>query len=868
MVRIALKQQDKTLGRMAEAGQGHQAKMQETQAWWLPDIHLYSMGGFLWMGVATGTLPAGLARLAVKGNYSEAASGVFCLAMASVVAWLSLRIGKGLPHHQMFPVMSVLFAACGAAQIAEVLANGRNSPSWFLSGMRIFVPVALLLLAILMFISIPPLLVVLRASDEVRTLRGQAKFQALVRAAPMAVVGTDLEGRVTSWNPSAEKIFGWSQEEILGTLMLTIPEDGKEEQLALLERTLKGQVTTGFESVRVNRAGERFPVNISRAPLRDETGQLTGMMATIEDISERKRIDRELKEKSATLSAVTDALNTFLETGDWAAASKHLLVHVLKQTKSETGFLGVVLDGPVLRVLAHQGIEWDPQVNRQLYDAKLSQQAAQGFFELAHQKNLLGEVIHKGQTVVSNQPSSDPRSGGLPPGHPRIHSFLGVPIFKGSTVVGVIAVANRPKGYTGEELCPLEMMSQTTGMLYDSYRQNLKRAQLEEQSSRLKGEFLQAQKMEVLGQLSGGIAHDFNNMLMVLSGSTELLERTLPPQSSGSKYVEQIRRTIEKGAAITKQLLAFSRKQVLNAKPADLHEILTDCEIMLPRFLGSDVLLTFQHHAAHSWIRADAGQIEQAIANLAINARDAMPGGGSLTISTRNAFALPEGASTNGDVPAPSGWVVLEIKDTGCGMDEETRNHVFEPFFTTKPVGKGTGLGLSTVYGLVRQFGGHIYLESQTGLGSLFQLYFPVLDSPVVSQPCAPLAPLDAERSHRLTILLADDEPSLRAAVAEYLRNAGHLVLESNSPHEAIELAHSHSGPIDVLLTDIVMPSIRGIELARQVVELRPDIHVIYISGYAQGLPEAQIPPGAAFLQKPFRFASLAEQLKLVSRKA
>jgi PAS domain S-box-containing protein len=734
--------------------------------------------------------------------------------------------------------------------------------------MGIFVPAAYLALSVLMILCTPALFTVLRASDEVRRLRGQERFQALVKAAPMAVVGADCEGRVTSWNPAAERIFGWTQAEIVGTRALTMPEESKEAQFALRERTLKGEVITGFETERINRAGERFPVSISTAPLRDEAGRLTGIMATIEDIRERKRIERELGEITATLAAVTDALNSFLESGDWAAASMHLLSHALKQTRSELGFLAVVLDGPILRVLAQEGVVWDPHVNLQLYDAKMSQQAAQGYFELAHHKNLFEELIKLGKTVVSNKPGSDPRSGGVPPGHPALHSFLGVPIFKGSTVAAVIAVANRPGGYTGVELRSLEAMSQVTGVLYDSYRQNLKRKQLEEQRSNLEGEFRQSQKMELLGQISGGVAHDFNNMLMVLSGSTELLERALSPQSPASRYVEQIRRTVEKAAVITKQLLAFSRKQVLDTKAVDIHEILTDCEFMLPSLVGSDVQLTFQHQAARSWMLADAAQLEQAIANLAINARDAMPGGGSLTISTRNASALPERASSNGDSIEVFDWVVLEVEDSGCGMDQETRNHIFEPFFTTKPPGKGTGLGLSTVYGIVRQFEGHIYVESQPGLGSRFQLFFPVRASPALSPASVPHAAVASNIAHGLTVLIADDEPALRAAVVEYLRGAGHQVLESNSSHEALELARSHSGSIDVLITDMVMPGLRGTELAQQVAEFRPGVHVIFMSGYAQSLPEAQIPPGAAFLQKPFRFASLGEQLKLVARKA
>jgi len=384
--------------------------------------------------------------------------------------------------------------------------------------------------------------------------------------------------------------------------------------------------------------------------------------------------------------------------------------------------------------------------------------------------------------------------------------------------------------------------------------------------------------MEVLGQLAGGIAHDFNNMLMVLTGSAELLEATLPPKSKGRPYLEQFQRTTERAAAITRQLLAFSRKQVLGAKPVDLHEVLTESEFMLPRLLGSDVLLTFAHHAARSWLLADPSQLEQVIANLAINSRDAMPFGGELAFSTSNVDHLPAAISppSRGQA-AQQDWLVLEVTDTGCGMDEATRSHVFEPFFTTKPVGKGTGLGLSTVYGIVRQFGGQIQLDSQPGAGTRFRIFFPVslppsdepaLPSPPQEQLLHPPLASTPPLSTSLTILLVDDEVALCLAVAEYLRSIGHQVLESQSALDALELARHHSGSIDILLTDVVMPGLRGPELARQVQDLQPDLQVIYMSGYAEGGIDQQIPPEAAFLQKPFRFATLVEQLKLLPRKA
>ncbi|HVM76089.1 MAG TPA: PAS domain S-box protein [Candidatus Saccharimonadales bacterium] len=793
------------------------------------------------------------------------AFAVFFLSMASVVTWLTLGIKGGLKHPTVFRVMGLLFAGCGAVQIARTVSHAEM---WAgaAEGAQTFLVTALGVLSVFMFSSIPPLLAIMRASDEVRSLRGQAKFQAVVKAAPMAVVSTDRQGRITSWNPAAERVFGFKQQEIVGTLAKTIPPDRIEEQLQMLERTMNGEIIAGFESERIRKNGERFPVSISLAALR-EGNLVRGVMGTIEDISKRRETEADLNEKTSTLAAVTNALNLFLEEGNYGAASKIILARALELTNSKMGFLGVVLEDSLLRVLAYEGVTWDATENRQLYDAKLSQMAAHGYFDLSHDKNLFGRVMVDGRTVVVNY--KEPKAGpdNVPGGHPRVQSFMSVPIFKGTSIVAVIAMGNRPGGYTGEELRSLEAMTQATGVLFDSYRQTVRQKQLEEQRRRLEGEFRQAQKMEVLGQLSGGIAHDFNNMLMVMSGSAELLAAALPTDFSGAPFLEQIRRTVEKAAAITNQLLAFSRKQVLDAKPVDLHEVLTDSEFMLPRLLGSDVRLTFQHHAARSWIKADSAQLEQVIVNLAVNARDAMADGGTLTIATRNEFSLPSSVTPDADEAAMSGWVVLEVTDTGHGMDEETRNHLFEPFYTTKPLGKGTGLGLSTVYGIVRQFEGHVVVESERGKGTSFQIYFPAATSLAGATPATARPVTDEQEASGLRVLLADDEPPLREAIAEYLRGAGHEVLESHSPHDALELARSHTGGIDVLLTDVVMPGLRGTELARKVEELHPEVRVIYMSGYAQSLPEAQIPQGAAFLQKPFRFASLAEQLKLVTQK-
>ena len=355
-------------------------------------------------------------------------------------------------------------------------------------------------------------------------------------------------------------------------------------------------------------------------------------------------------------------------------------------------------------------------------------------------------------------------------------------------------------------------------------------------------------------------------MLMVLGGCSELLERSLPKESGARVYLDQIQRTTEKATAITMQLLAFSRKQVLEIRPMDLHAALRASEFMLPRLLGSDVELAFRHEAAIPWILSDPSQIEQVIMNLAVNSRDAMPEGGRFTVSTRNADGLPEGvdAAENRDQT----WVVLEVADTGTGMDEQTRARIFEPFFTTKPDGKGTGLGLSTVYGIVKQSGGHIRVESAPGQGTRFEIYLPKTLAPVETVTANSPAVDTAESGIGRTILIADDESALRHAIVEILRSSGYKVLEAETSTMELGIARQKCGQLGILLRGVVIPGLRGPELARHVAQAHPEVQIVYMSGYAEGLPEAQLPANSTFLQKPFRFATLLEQLKLVRRKA
>ncbi len=836
-------------------------------------LGLFLLAVMIWFGsrtlFASNFLPhwycyLGNQRLLWTNVITDLVIGLSYVAISIALISLARRAGPALPYPGLFWAFGLFIVTCGGTHFLEVVTIWKPL-YWLSAAAKVVTAVASLGTAAVLLLTAADIADFIRTAREAATRAGNERFRSLVQAAPMAVLGFDTQARINVWNPTAERMLGRKPETAQSGMEGSVPPEALAEYQEMLRKSLAGEVTTGLETLLLRADGARFPVSISAAPVRNQVGQLAGVVAIAEDITERKRIDLELKEKTAVLTAVTQALNSFLDQGDWSEASRHLLQFALRRTQSEYGFLGVVLDGSTLRILAHEGVVWDTEINRELYEEKIRQHASEGYFEVAYVHNLLGEVITKGETLIANSPKTNPRSGGLPAGFPRLDSFLGVPIFKGKETVGLIGVANRPGGYTGQELRYLEAMSQATGVLYDSYRQSLKRNALEEEQKHLESQVRQAQKMEVLGRLAGGVAHDFNNMLMVLSGCSELLDCSLPKESSARTYLDQIQRTTEKATAVTKQLLAFSRKQVLEFRPIDLHEALTESEFMLPRLLGSDIALTIHHDAANSWILSDPAQIGQVVANLAINARDAMPEGGQLAISTRNADRLPE-ESGNSDSPGNK-WVVLEVGDTGSGMDEKTRAQIFEPFFTTKPAGKGTGLGLSTVYGIVKQSKGHIRVNSGPGKGTRFDLYFPLADVETSgsSVPFPEEKTVDVDGSG--TILLADDEPALRQALAEILRAAGYVVLEAQNATEALEMAQKHPGKLDILLTDIVMPGLRGPELARRVTETHPEIQVVYMSGYAEGFPEAQLPPNSIFLQKPFRFATLLEELKLIRRR-
>jgi PAS domain S-box-containing protein len=372
-----------------------------------------------------------------------------------------------------------------------------------------------------------------------------------------------------------------------------------------------------------------------------------------------------------------------------------------------------------------------------------------------------------------------------------------------------------------------------------------------------------SQRMEAIGELAGGVAHDFNNLLTVILGCADVVHDALSPEHPATKNVEMIRQAGLSAADLTRQLLAFSRQQMLQPRVLDLKEVIDKTQALLRRLIAENIEITIRLEPSLGCVKADPGQIEQVLLNLAVNARDAMPKGGRLTIEARN-IELDRSYKDDRLIVVPGRYVMLAVEDTGCGMDRETQARIFDPFFTTKELGKGTGMGLATVYGIVKQSNGYIWVYSEPSKGTVFKVYLPVIDES--AQPIEQEQPEVTVLRGSKTILLAEDSDSLREMAKEYLESVGYNVIASASGKDALQRAKDFDGTIHLLLTDIVMPEMSGPELAAEIASLRPGVRIIFTSGYADDAIARHgiLDPRATFIQKPYRPKALARKIREV----
>jgi two-component system cell cycle sensor histidine kinase/response regulator CckA len=470
-----------------------------------------------------------------------------------------------------------------------------------------------------------------------------------------------------------------------------------------------------------------------------------------------------------------------------------------------------------------------------------------------------------GEPLVVTDLANDPR---VTPAHrASFHSrgyqaLLVIPVKVGERVIGVLSVlSRRDEGFSAEDVMIATAFAAQAAVALENSRlyQEIQRAY--DELSQTQDQLAQASKMEAVGHLAGGVAHDFNNLLMVIMGRADVVLRGLDAKHSMRPAIQEITRTAQRAADLTHQLLAFSRKQVLKPAVLDLNSVIANLTEMLRRLIGEDIDLVAVLDPALGRAKADLGQIEQIMMNLAVNARDAMPHGGQLTLETANVELDAEYARMHVGV-RPGSYVMLALSDTGVGMDSPTQARIFEPFFTTKGPRKGTGLGLAMVYGIVKQSGGNIGVYSEPGQGTTFKIYLPKIDEPIDGGP--PSSPPSSPSYGKETVLVVEDEEGVRALVRDILEQSGYTVLEAGHGAQALETSERHPGPIHLVLTDVVMPEMSGRELVQRLATLRPASKVLFMSGYTAN---AVVHRGALdfeteFLQKPFTAATLTRKVR------
>jgi signal transduction histidine kinase len=579
--------------------------------------------------------------------------------------------------------------------------------------------------------------------------------------------------------------------------------------------------------------GKEIPVEVSLAFWRE--GETQFVAGIVRDVTVRKRTEQQRQAEHEVAQAL--ALASTAETA-WPAVLK-LLCGILRW---DVGSLWLV--DVRMRVLRCVGLTAQVEVGSFEHVTKATTfQQGQGFLGRVWAEGRMRWLTDLAQEREDLRVALACQVG--------FQTALGVPILTRQGVVGVLECFSR------ERREPEATLEETLEAIARQLGQFLQRKEAEAQ-------FHQAQRMEAVGRLAGGIAHDFNNLLTVIRGYSALMLRHLSPESPLERYVEEIQKASERAAQLTQQLLAFSRRQMLAPRVVNLNEIIRGLSTMLRPLLGETITLVTVLDPALGAVKVDPSQIEQVLLNLAVNARDAMPEGGTLTIETTNVQVDEAMASQHGTLQ-PGSYVLLAVSDTGHGMDAHVKAHLFEPFFTTKGPGKGTGLGLATVYGIVTQSGGTIWVYSEPGQGTTFKIYFPrvvdLLAEPLHAESKPPELTQGTE-----TILVVEDEGAVLELARESLTQAGYRVLLAQGAPEALAQSAQYPGPIHLLLTDVVLPTMNGQALAEQLLRARPGLKVLYMSGYSDNaiVHQGLLDEGVPFISKPFTPEALTQKVRQV----
>ncbi|MGA2200774.1 MAG: PAS domain S-box protein [Terriglobales bacterium] len=616
-----------------------------------------------------------------------------------------------------------------------------------------------------------------------------------------ALVVVDRDGTMVQVNSQTQELFGYERDELIGQKVeMLVPESYRRqhhdhrENFAQAPKTRRMGADLDLYGRRRN--GSEFPVDISLSPVSTENG--TFILSAIRDISDRKRIAEELRRANEEL---------YRRTAEQLGEYRSMMALIVDS--SEDAIIGRDLHGIIT--------SWN--------------KGAEHIYGYTPE-----EVIGKHVSLLapSDRPDEIPEILKKTARGESIEHYESVRVTKDGRQLNVSISVSPLRDAKGDIVGASSIARDITAQ------------------KRAEGQLRQSQKMEAIGRLAGGVAHDFNNILAIINACTEFLRDRIDPAAEPSHYIENIRKATERGSSLTRQLLAFSRTPAIQPRVLDLNERLKDIGKLLRPLMGDDVEVLIVSKSPSAVVEADPGQLDQIVINLAVNARDAMPRGGKFILETR-AARFDEAFAEQHQAMAAGKYVLLAVSDTGDGMDEATVSRVFEPSFTTKEAGKGTGLGLATVYGIVKQSAGHILVYSEPGHGTTFKIYLPSADHKIGLES-KPEVETVAPKRQGTTILLVEDDEIMRSLTRQLLQEHGYTVVEADDGKSALEWVESHPGPIDLLLTDVVMRHMSGPELVEHLNASHPTLKVVYMSGYTGELIAERevLQRGITLLEKPF----------------
>ncbi len=747
--------------------------------------------------------------------------------------------------------------------------------------------------------------------------RSEDRGRRIIESALDAVVGIDLDGRITAWNPKAVEMFGWTESDAIGRILseTIIPSEYKDAHLrglATFRATGHGPaLNRRIEVSALRRDGSEFPAELSITPI--GTGAQTTFTGFVRDLTDRRKAEASLRESIERFRIAAGTTTDFIYEWDpatgrvqWFGESAQDLpatrtaweeiVHPEDKDRFRTANpAGVGVHFAEYRIRRKDGA-WRTWTDRA--EAVVDREGRPvrwigSIDDVSDRRTLERErerLLDRLQMQMERMPVACILTGPdfqvrlWNPAAARIFGYsreeaTGRPFEELLLPPEARAEASRHLRTLAEgrhsSITTWENVTRGGGRILcewhagplfeaDGAFAGLQAMAIDTtERARLEGQLRQAQKMEAVGRLAGGIAHDFNNLLTTVSGYGEILHDQLKPDDPARSHVGEIRDAARRAADLTRQLLAFSRKQVLEPSVMDLNAVLADMDKMLRRVIGEDVVLVTALDPALGRVKADRGQVEQVIMNLAVNARDAMPKGGKLTLETRNIEIDASYVASHPDA-STGPHVMLAVSDTGGGIPAAVLPRIFEPFFTTKERGKGTGLGLATVYGIVKQSGGHVSAYSEPGRGAAFKVYLRRVDGKVDTRvrPAPSATPVVGTE----TILVVEDEAPVRKLLSQILRRSGYTLIEAATGIDALKAVADHQGPIHLMVTDVVMPGMSGRDLAKKMETLRPGMKVLYSSGYTENaiVHHGELEPGTAFLPKPFTPTALAQKVREV----